>query len=115
MAIVSLSVPVRWRSGTRKAGGRVRWHGKPFRSVYDSCLELLGIDDRSRILAVGDSLRTDIAGAAGAGIDSVLIVGGIHADEFGAIGGQSPDLERIERALREGSYNPVGVALSFCW
>jgi HAD superfamily hydrolase (TIGR01459 family) len=98
-----------------ESGGRVRWHGKPFPSVYDSCLHLLGIDDRSRILAVGDSLRTDIAGAAGAGIDSVLIIGGIHADEFGAIGGQSPDLERIESALREGSYNPVGVALSFCW
>ena len=98
-----------------ESGGRVRWHGKPFPSVYDACLDLLGIDDRSRILAVGDSLRTDIAGAAGAGIDSVLIIGGIHADEFGASGGQLPDLERIESALREGSYNPVGVALSFCW
>lgn len=97
------------------SGGRVRWHGKPFRSVYDTCLDLLGIDDRSRILAVGDSLRTDIAGAAGAGIDSVLIVGGIHADEFGASGGQPPDLERIEEALREGSYSPVGLALNFCW
>jgi len=98
-----------------ESGGRVRWHGKPFRSVYDTCLDFLGIDDRSRILAVGDSLRTDIAGAAGAGIDSVLIVGGVHADEFGAIDGQPPDLERIEGALREGSYSPVGVALSFCW
>ena len=46
-------------------GGNVRWHGKPYRSVYDTCLALLGIADRSRILAVGDSLRTDIAGAAG--------------------------------------------------
>jgi HAD superfamily hydrolase (TIGR01459 family) len=97
------------------SGGRVRWHGKPYRSVYDTCLDLLGIDDRSRILAVGDSLRTDIAGAAGAGIDSVLIVGGIHADEFGASGGRPPDLERIEQALRKGSYSPVGVALNFCW
>ena len=69
-----------------EAGGRVRWHGKPFRSVYDSCLRLLGIADRSRILAVGDSLRTDIAGAAGAGIDSLLIAGGIHAEEFGTTG-----------------------------
>ena len=67
----------------------MRWHGKPFPSVYDSCLDLLGIDDRSRILAVGDSLRTDIAGAARAGIDSVLIIGGIHADKIGAFGGRS--------------------------
>jgi len=98
-----------------EAGGRVRWHGKPFGSVYDACLELLGIDDRSRILAVGDSLRTDIAGAAGAGLDSVLIVAGIHAEEFGMIGNQPPDIERIAAALRAGSYSPVGVAPSFCW
>jgi HAD superfamily hydrolase (TIGR01459 family) len=96
-------------------GGSVRWHGKPFRSVYETCFGLLGIDDLSRILAIGDSLRTDIAGAAGAGIDSVLIAGGIHADEFGAIDGQPPDPERIAAALREASYRPVAVARSFCW
>ena len=98
-----------------EAGGRVRWHGKPFRSIYDTCLELLGIVDRTRILAVGDSLRTDIAGAMGAGLDSVLIAGGIHAEEFGTIGDQPPDLERIAAALRSGAYSPVGVTRSFCW
>jgi HAD superfamily hydrolase (TIGR01459 family) len=98
-----------------EAGGRVRWHGKPFRSIYDTCLELLGIVDRTRILAVGDSLRTDIAGAMGAGLDSVLIAGGIHAEEFGTIGDQPPDLERIAAALRSGSYSPAGVIHSFCW
>jgi len=96
-------------------GGRVRWHGKPFRSVYETCFGLLGIDDLSRILAIGDSLRTDIAGAAGAGIDSVLIIGGIHADEFGVIEGQTPDLKRIAAALCAASYRPVAVARSFCW
>jgi HAD superfamily hydrolase (TIGR01459 family) len=98
-----------------EAGGRVRWHGKPFASVYDACLNLLGNSERSRILAVGDSLRTDIAGAAGAGFDSVLIAGGIHAEEFGMLAGQIPDLERIETALRGGPYRPVAVAGSFCW
>ena len=98
-----------------EAGGRVRWHGKPFRSVYDTCVELLGIDDCSRILAVGDSVRTDIAGAAGAGIDSLLIADGIHAEEFGTAGDRAPDLERIEAVLRTGAYNPVGVARRFSW
>ena len=101
-----------WYEG---AGGRVRWHGKPFGSVYDACLELLGIDDRSRVLAVGDSLRTDIAGAAGACLDSVLIAAGIHAEEFGMIDNRPPDIQRIAAALRAGSYSPVGVARSFCW
>jgi HAD superfamily hydrolase (TIGR01459 family) len=98
-----------------EAGGRVRWHGKPYCSVYDSCLRLLGIEDRSPILAIGDSLRTDIAGAAGAGIDSLLIAGGIHAEEFGTPGERRPDLGRVEAALRAGGYNPVGVAWSLCW
>ncbi len=98
-----------------EAGGRVRWHGKPFRSVYDRCFELLGIVDRTCILAVGDSLRTDIAGAAGAGIDSVLIADGIHAEEFGTIGNQVPNLERIAAALDAGPYSPVTVARSFRW
>src|SRR5436305_187097 len=65
-------------------GGRVRWHGKPYPSVYHTCFGLLGEGvARERILAIGDSLRTDIAGANGVAIKSLLISGGIHAEEFG--------------------------------
>ena len=96
-------------------GGRVRWHGKPHHSVYDSCLALLGIDERSRVLAVGDSLRTDIAGAAAAGLDSLFVIGGIHAEEFGALDDGSPDIARIEAALAAGPYHPVGVVSRLRW
>jgi HAD superfamily hydrolase (TIGR01459 family) len=98
-----------------EAGGRVRWHGKPFRSVYDTCLGLLGIDGRSRVLAVGDSLRTDIAGAGAAGLDSILIAGGIHAQEFGMVDGQTPDPARIAAAVQGFPHRPKAVAWSFCW
>src|SRR5712691_184418 len=94
-------------------GGRVRWHGKPYPSVYDSCLELLGIADRRRILAIGDSLRTDIAGAAGAGIDSLLIAGGVHAAEFIADGGL--DDAKIAAAVAGSGAKPIGVATRFVW
>jgi len=94
-------------------GGLVRWHGKPYPSVYDSCLELLGIADRRRLLAIGDSLRTDIAGAANAGIDSLLIAGGVHAAEFCADG--KLDLERVAAASREAGLKPIGVAERFVW
>jgi HAD superfamily hydrolase (TIGR01459 family) len=96
------------------SGGSVRWHGKPFASVYASCLGLLGVG-RERVLAVGDSIRTDIAGAAAAGIDSVLVAGGIHAEEFAARCGAPPDLARIEAALAVGGYRPVAVASGFRW
>jgi HAD superfamily hydrolase (TIGR01450 family) len=94
-------------------GGRVRWHGKPYPLVYDSSLALLGIADRRRVLAIGDSLRTDIAGAAGAGIDSLLVAGGVHAAEFSRDG--ALDKARIEAALAEANVRPVAVAPRFVW
>jgi HAD superfamily hydrolase (TIGR01459 family) len=97
------------------AGGRVRWHGKPDPSVYEACLGLLGSADRRRLLAVGDSLRTDIAGAAAAGIDSLFVAGGIHAEEFGMLGGEEPDLDRVAAALRAGPYHPAAVTRRFSW
>lgn len=96
-----------------KIGGRVRWHGKPYPSVYASCLALLGIADKARILAIGDSLRTDIAGAAAAGIPSLLIAGGIHAGEF-CRGGEL-DRARIVAALDAAALQPIGAAARFAW
>jgi HAD superfamily hydrolase (TIGR01459 family) len=63
-------------------GGTVRYHGKPQPRIYRTCLAKLGLD-RSRVVAIGDSLEHDIAGAQGAGIDSVFIAGGIHRGEIG--------------------------------
>ncbi|HEV2187697.1 MAG TPA: TIGR01459 family HAD-type hydrolase [Stellaceae bacterium] len=95
-------------------GGAVRWHGKPHRSVYESCFGLLlGVDDRSRILAIGDSLRTDIAGANGAGIDSLLIAGGLHAKEFAP--GDRLDLACIADAAVAAGVRPDAVAVRFNW
>ena len=97
----------------QRLGGRVRSHGKPHPSVYDSCLGLLGIADKRRILAIGDSLRTDIAGAGGAGIDSLFIAGGIHAAEFSSNG--TLDRQRIKAALAENGLHPVAAAARFVW
>ena len=65
-------------------GGLVAYHGKPYPSVYRRCFQLMGDVDMARILAVGDSFRTDVAGANAVGIDSLLVAGGIHADELSA-------------------------------
>jgi HAD superfamily hydrolase (TIGR01459 family) len=89
-------------------GGSVRWHGKPHPSVYESCLPLLGIADKSRLLVVGDSLRTDIAGAKAAGIDSLFVTGGVHAGEFA-------DPAAVERALYGIGLKPIGFTTRFVW
>jgi HAD superfamily hydrolase (TIGR01459 family) len=63
----------------REAGGDVFIVGKPEPSIYALALARLDLPP-TRVLAIGDSLHTDIAGAAGAGIDSAWILGGIHSD-----------------------------------
>lgn len=63
-------------------GGALRYIGKPYPEVYRDCLAALGGLKLDRILAVGDSLQHDIAGACGAGLASVLVTGGIHAEDL---------------------------------
>ena len=58
-----------------RMGGDARWMGKPHKSVFEMAQNMLG----GKLLMVGDSLRTDIAGAQGAGLDTVFIRSGIHA------------------------------------
>ncbi|GAA4040432.1 TIGR01459 family HAD-type hydrolase [Sphingomonas rosea] len=63
-------------------GGTAVWYGKPYRSVYDYALELAGVTDKGAVLAIGDGMQTDMAGAAAYGIDAVFVSGGIHAGEI---------------------------------
>lgn len=58
-------------------GGKVTWFGKPYPAVYEYAHKLLGGIDKQQILAVGDSLETDIPGAKQFGVDSLLVTGGI--------------------------------------
>lgn len=64
-------------------GGRAIMAGKPYAPIYERCL-LMADDlggrpvDRSRVLAIGDGVATDIAGANGQGLDVLFIGGGIH-------------------------------------
>lgn len=69
-------------------GGEVFYAGKPHRPVYERALavasDLAGHPiPKERVLAVGDAIRTDIAGAVGFGIDTLMIARGIHAEELG--------------------------------
>ncbi|MDE3038851.1 MAG: TIGR01459 family HAD-type hydrolase, partial [Pseudomonadota bacterium] len=64
-----------------KMGGTVKYFGKPFPEIYEYCMELLFPSPRERekkkILAIGDGIVTDIAGAVSFGIDAALVTGGI--------------------------------------
>jgi ribonucleotide monophosphatase NagD (HAD superfamily) len=76
-------------------GGMIRMAGKPYRPIYDEALrhaeQAAGRPlARDRILAIGDSVRTDAIGAAAAGLDLMFITGSIHAEELDAFGAPDP-------------------------
>jgi HAD superfamily hydrolase (TIGR01459 family) len=77
------------------AGGDVLYAGKPYRPIYDLALncarKLRGqAVDHGRVLAIGDSVRTDLKGAVAFGIDCLFVTAGIHAEELGGRESPSP-------------------------
>ena len=93
-------------------GGPVRWLGKPRAEIYDYCLRELAAFDKSQIAAIGDSFRTDLAGAANANVAPVFVAAGIHADE---LGGWPPDPKALNRLSSEWKVRPAATIPGFVW
>lgn len=87
-------------------GGDVRSLGKPDPAIYAPTLALLGVEP-TRVLAVGDALRTDIAGAAAVGLDACWVLGGLHGAH---LGGDHGAAEAARAGLR-----PLATLPSFVW
>ncbi len=94
-------------------GGRVDYRGKPHAPVYDECFSLA--PDAGPAIAIGDSLYHDIGGANGAGIDSVLVAGGIHAKDLAAGDGRCIDMGRLDALCHREGQAPTHVMPLFCW
>lgn len=96
-------------------GGLVLYVGKPHPAVYQTCLAQLASVARSRILAVGDSLRTDVAGAAGVGVDALLVLGGIHAEELAGGADSRADPAKLAAACGKAGLWPTYAIPAFTW
>lgn len=101
-----------------KLGGEVTYFGKPHPPIYDASLmrlnEIAGKTlDATRILAVGDGIRTDILGANRAGIDALFVSSGIHAESFGAA--EAPDHAKIMQELDAEEVFAVGSIPRIVW
>jgi HAD superfamily hydrolase (TIGR01459 family) len=74
----------------RELGGEVIFYGKPHRPIYERAMALAA-ERRGhpapldRVLAIGDSVRTDLTGAHGFGIDCLFVTRGIHSEDFEGI------------------------------
>lgn len=70
-------------------GGEVLYAGKPYPPIYEMALAKAEIAAGhkiapDRVLAVGDSVRTDLKGARAMGLDFLFVTSGIHAEELGS-------------------------------
>lgn len=92
-------------------GGKVALAGKPYAPIYDAALkalnEVAGRDVAlNRVLAIGDSERTDATGAANADLDFLFITGSIHAGELDAFGTADP--KAIEQLIKPSGAKLIG-------
>jgi HAD superfamily hydrolase (TIGR01459 family) len=99
-------------------GGMITMVGKPYKPIYEEALRLAETAagktlDRARILAIGDSVRTDATGAAAMGLDFLFITGSIHAAELDAFG--SPDTGNIRRLVAPSGARLAGFMSRLGW
>ncbi|MGE3149139.1 MAG: TIGR01459 family HAD-type hydrolase [Pseudorhodoplanes sp.] len=100
-------------------GGEVLYAGKPYAGIYEEALAIAARArgkpiDRARVLAIGDSVRTDLKGATAFGIDCLFVTSGIHAEEFGQR--DAPDPDAVARAFVDaGAAAPRAVTRKLRW
>jgi HAD superfamily hydrolase (TIGR01459 family) len=94
-------------------GGDVRALGKPDPAIYQPVLVQLGLPP-DRVLAVGDSLRTDIAGAVGVDLAACWVLDGIHGADFRRPDGTF-DTTMAEAAARAAGIVPIATLPRFVW
>jgi HAD superfamily hydrolase (TIGR01459 family) len=99
-------------------GGRVLYAGKPYRPIYEQALRrtfaLRGTEvPLARVLAIGDSVRTDLRGAADFGVDCLFVTAGIHASELG--GRDTVDHNALAAVFAEAGVLPQAVTRRLAW
>ena len=96
-------------------GGRVIYHGKPDPAIFHRAARSLGHPAAARILVVGDSLATDIKGAAAAGYDSLFVTRGICSGELGITPGDEPDPARLAALCAAHGQTPTAAIATLRW
>lgn len=96
-------------------GGPVEYAGKPHRPIYDLALAAAetrrgGVIPKSRVLAVGDGLKTDMAGATGFGIPALFIPSAVHVTP-----GRALDQGLVSELFPEMSARPVAAIARLAW
>ncbi len=99
----------------QELGGKVRSHGKPDPAIYRDCLGRLGLTAGPGVLAIGDSLRTDVAGARAAGLSVLFVAGGIHAEALGLTDAGAFDAAELQRLCDQRGCQPDAAIDRLRW
>ncbi len=100
-------------------GGEVLYCGKPYAPIYETALKRAAAlrggqaPVRKRVLAIGDSVRTDLKGAAAFGLDCMFVTSGIHAEEYGSR--EAPDLDALDAIFTAAGVNPRAAMRGLAW
>lgn len=99
-------------------GGEVVMAGKPHPPIYEAALDRAAACraepvDRARVLAIGDGLRTDVAGAAGQALDMLFITAGIHRAELHP--GGDGVIDRLAYAEHVAAPRPLAAIPHLVW
>ena len=104
-------------------GGEVYYAGKPHRPLYDLALaetarartarSLTAEVAKGRVLAIGDSVRTDLKGANDLGVDCLFVTAGIHAEELGHR--DDPDMATLGEMFAVAGHAPKAVTRRLVW
>ncbi len=98
----------------REQGGETIIVGKPYAPIYETALSRLDPPvPKSKVLAIGDGIDTDIRGAVAQGIDVVFITGGIHATVFGDR--DAPDLAAVHAFLATAGLGARALMTRLVW
>jgi HAD superfamily hydrolase (TIGR01459 family) len=100
-------------------GGEVLYCGKPYAPIYETALATAAAlrggtpPARRRVLAIGDSVRTDLKGAAAFGIDYMFVTSALHAEQYGSR--DAPDMGALNAAFSEAGVAPKAVMSRLVW
>jgi len=65
------------------------------------------------VLAIGDSVRTDLTGATSLGVDCLFVTSGIHAEEFGSR--ENPEASLLADVFAAANVMPKAVTRRLAW
>ena len=99
-------------------GGEVLYCGKPYAPIYQAALDIAATlrgaaPAKKRVLAIGDSVRTDLAGATAFGLDCLFVTSGLHAEHYGSRA--APDLAALAAIFAAAAVAPVAVMRALDW